>query len=159
MVNLKFLFSNIWHFIALGFGAGLIKKGTGTFGTLVTFIYFFLLYKLNLQYQLSIFLILLLISYVSVKKTLQSLKIKDPSCVVIDEIIAYLVVLILLPDNYLLYLISFILFRFFDILKPHPISLIDRKFKSGFGIVLDDLVAGVFAGLTLLGGNFFLQIF
>tara|TARA_Y100000992_G_scaffold209721_1_gene143854 strand:+ start:350 stop:514 length:165 start_codon:yes stop_codon:yes gene_type:complete len=52
-----------------------------------------------------------------------------------------------------------ILFRFFDILKPHPISFIDSKFKSGFGIVLDDLVAGIFAGLTLLGGNFFFQIF
>lgn len=159
MVNIKFLFSNVWHFIALGFGAGLVKKGTGTFGSLVTFIYFLFIYKLNLQYQLLIFFILLLISYVSVKETLQSLKIKDPSCVVIDEIIAYLIVLILLPNNYLLYLISFILFRFFDILKPHPISYIDSKFKSGIGIVLDDLVAGIFSGLTLLGGNFFFQIF
>ncbi len=57
--------------------------------------------------------------------------------------------------SYLAAIILIILFRFFDILKPHPISFIDRKFKSGFGIVLDDLVAGVFAGLTLLGGNFF----
>ena len=62
-------------------------------------------------------------------------------------------------DSYLAAFILIILFRFFDILKPHPISFIDSKFKSGFGIVLDDLVAGVFAGLTLLGGNFFFQIF
>ena len=62
-------------------------------------------------------------------------------------------------ESYLAALILIILFRFFDILKPHPISFIDRKFKSGFGIVLDDLIAGVFAGLTLLGGNFFFQIF
>jgi phosphatidylglycerophosphatase A len=62
-------------------------------------------------------------------------------------------------ESYLAALILIILFRFFDIFKPHPISFIDRKFKSGFGIVLDDLVAGMFAGLTLLGGNFFFQIF
>ena len=144
MVNLKFLFSNVWHFIALGFGAGLIKKGTGTFGTLITFIYFLFLYKLNLQLQLLIFTVLILISYVSVKKTLQSLKIKDPSCVVIDEIIAYLIVLILLPNNFLLYLISFILFRFFDILKPWPISKLE-ELPGAMGVIADDFGAALLA--------------
>lgn len=144
MVNLKFLFSNIWHFIALGFGAGLIKKGTGTFGTLITFIYFIFIYQLNLEVQILIFFILLLVSYISVKNTLQSLKIKDPSCVVIDEIIAYLIVLILLPNNYLLYLISFILFRFFDILKPWPISKLE-ELPGAIGVIADDLGAALFA--------------
>lgn len=144
MVNLKFLFSNIWHFIALGFGAGLIKKGTGTFGTLITFIYFIFLYQLNLEIQILIFFILLLLSYISVKNTLQSLKIKDPSCVVIDEIIAYLIVLILLPNNYLLYLISFILFRFFDILKPWPISKLE-ELPGAIGVIADDFGAALFA--------------
>jgi phosphatidylglycerophosphatase A len=144
LVNLKFLFSNIWHFIALGFGAGLIKKGTGTFGTLITFIYFIFLYQLNLEIQILIFFILLLVSYISVKNTLQSLKIKDPSCVVIDEIIAYLIVLILLPNNYLLYLISFILFRFFDILKPWPISKLE-ELPGAIGVIADDFGAALFA--------------
>ena len=144
MINLKFLFSNIWHFIALGFGAGLIKKGTGTFGTLITFIYFIFLYQLNLEIQILIFFILLLVSYISVKNTLQSLKIKDPSCVVIDEIIAYLIVLILLPNNYLLYLISFILFRFFDILKPWPISKLE-ELPGAIGVIADDFGAALFA--------------
>ncbi|MGA0448289.1 MAG: phosphatidylglycerophosphatase A [Methylophilaceae bacterium] len=144
MVNLKFLFSNIWHFIALGFGAGLIKKGTGTFGTLITFIYFIFIYQLNLEIQILIFFILLLVSYISVKNTLQSLKIKDPSCVVIDEIIAYLIVLILLPNNYLLYLISFILFRFFDILKPWPISKLE-ELPGAIGVIADDFGAALFA--------------
>ena len=80
----------------------------------------------------------------SVKKTLQSLRIKDPSCVVIDEIIAYLVVLILLPNNYLLYLISFILFRFFDILKPWPISKLE-EFPGATGVIADDFGAALFA--------------
>jgi len=144
LVNLKFLFSNIWHFIALGFGAGLIKKGTGTFGTLITFIYFIFIYQLNLEIQILIFFILLLVSYISVKNTLHSLKIKDPSCVVIDEIIAYLIVLILLPNNYLLYLISFILFRFFDILKPWPISKLE-KLPGAIGVIADDFGAALFA--------------
>ena len=141
---MKFLFSNIWHFIALGFGAGLIKKGTGTFGTLITFIYFIFIYQLNLEIQILIFFILLLVSYISVKNTLQSLKIKDPSCVVIDEIIAYLIVLILLPNNYLLYLISFILFRFFDILKPWPISKLE-ELPGAIGVIADDFGAALFA--------------
>lgn len=144
MVNLKFLLSNIWHFIALGFGAGLIKKGTGTFGTLITFVYFIFIYQLNLGIQILIFFILLLVSYISVKNTLQSLKIKDPSCVVIDEIIAYLIVLILLPNNYLLYLISFILFRFFDILKPWPISKLE-ELPGAIGVIADDFGAALFA--------------
>jgi len=144
LVNLKFLFSNIWHFIALGFGAGLIKKGTGTFGTLITFIYFIFIYQLNLEIQILIFFILLQVSYISVKNTLQSLKIKDPSCVVIDEIIAYLIVLILLPNNYLLYLISFILFRFFDILKPWPISKLE-ELPGAIGVIADDFGAALFA--------------
>jgi phosphatidylglycerophosphatase A len=144
LVNLKFLFSNIWHFIALGFGAGLIKKGTGTFGTLITFIYFIFIYQLNLEIQILIFFTLLLVSYISVKNTLQSLKIKDPSCVVIDEIIAYLIVLILLPNNYLLYLISFILFRFFDILKPWPISKLE-ELPGAIGVIADDFGAALFA--------------
>ena len=144
MVNLKFLFSNIWHFIALGFGAGLIKKGTGTFGTLITFIYFIFIYQLNLEIQILIFFILLLVSYISVKNTLHSLKIKDPSCVVIDEIIAYLIVLILLPHNYLLYLISFILFRCFDILKPWPISKLE-ELPGAIGVIADDFGAALFA--------------
>jgi phosphatidylglycerophosphatase A len=147
LVNLKFLFSNIWHFIALGFGAGLIKKGTGTFGTLITFIYFIFIYQLNLEIQILIFFILLLVSYISVKNTLQSLKIKDPSCVVIDEIIAYLIVLILLPNNYLLYLISFILFRFFDILKPWPISKLE-ELPGAIGVIADDFGAAIFALVT-----------
>jgi phosphatidylglycerophosphatase A len=144
LVNLKFLFSNIWHFIALGFGAGLIKKGTGTFGTLIAFIYFIFIYQLNLEIQILIFFILLLVSYISVKNTLQSLKIKDPSCVVIDEIIAYLIILILLPNNYLLYLISFILFRFFDILKPWPISKLE-ELPGAIGVIADDFGAALFA--------------
>ncbi|NCW63488.1 MAG: phosphatidylglycerophosphatase A [Betaproteobacteria bacterium] len=91
-----------------------------------------------------IFFILLLVSYISVKNTLQSLKIKDPSCVVIDEIIAYLIVLILLPNNYLLYLISFILFRFFDILKPWPISKLE-ELPGAIGVIADDFGAALFA--------------
>ena len=98
---------------------------------------------------------------------------KDHKAIVIDEVSGAWVSFLFIPllgiynfstlkwqkESYLAAFILIVLFRFFDILKPHPISLIDRKFKSGFGIVLDDLVAGVFAGLTLLGGNFFFQIF
>ena len=98
---------------------------------------------------------------------------KDHKAIVIDEVAGAWLSFLFLPilgtydfsssewqrDSYLAACFLFVLFRFFDIFKPHPISFIDRKFKSGFGVVLDDLVAAIFAGLTLLGGNFFIQIF
>ena len=98
---------------------------------------------------------------------------KDHKTIVIDEVAGAGLSFLFIPllgiynfstlewqkESYLAAFILIILFRFFDILKPHPISFIDSKFKSGFGIVCDDLVAGIFAGLTLLGGNFFFQIF
>tara|TARA_B100000575_G_C22945895_1_gene547262 strand:- start:205 stop:540 length:336 start_codon:yes stop_codon:yes gene_type:complete len=98
---------------------------------------------------------------------------KDHKAIVIDEVAGAWLSFLFIPllgiynfstlewekESYLAAFILVILFRLFDILKPHPISFIDKKFKSGFGIVLDDMVAAVFAGLTLLGGNFFVQVF
>ena len=98
---------------------------------------------------------------------------KDHKTIVIDEVAGAWLSFLFLPllgvydfaldhwekESFIAAIILIIFFRFFDILKPHPISFIDQKFKSGFGVVLDDLIAGVFAGLTLLGGNFFIQFF
>ena len=98
---------------------------------------------------------------------------KDHRAIVIDEVVGLWLSLLFIPflgiynfstsewqnESYFAAFILIIIFRFFDILKPHPISFIDKKFKSGLGIVLDDLAAGLFSGLTLLGGNFFIQIF
>ena len=138
LVNVKFLCSNFWHFIALGFGSGLSKIAPGSFGTLMTFVYFFLIYKLDFQLQCFIYILLFWLSFVSTQKTLINLNIKDPSCIVIDEIIAFLFVLILLQFNAYLFFISFILFRLFYIIKQWHISLLE-KLPGAFGVIADDM--------------------
>ena len=142
LVNKKFLCSNFWHFIALGFGSGLSKIAPGSFGTLMTFVYFFMIHKLDFQLQCLIYILLFWLSFVSTQKTLLNLNVKDPSCIVIDEIIAFLFVLIWLPFNPYLFFIAFILFRLFDIIKPWPISLLE-KLPGACGVIADDMGAAL----------------
>ena len=72
------------------------------------------------------------------------LELKDPAVIVIDEFVGLWVALFLLPSGWFWPLIGLLLFRFFDILKPWPISWCDRELEGGYGIVLDDVVAGLF---------------
>jgi phosphatidylglycerophosphatase A len=72
----------------------------------------------------------------------------DPREVVIDEVAGFLLAILLVPASWLLWSSGFILFRFFDILKPFPIGMLEKKIKGGAGIVLDDLMAGVYANLS-----------
>lgn len=73
---------------------------------------------------------------------------KDPSQIVCDEVIGYIIALFLIPFTFFNVIIVFLLFRIFDILKPFPINLIDRKMESGFGIVLDDIAAGIYSNIA-----------
>jgi phosphatidylglycerophosphatase A len=109
LVNIKFLCSNFWHFIALGFGSGLSKIAPGSFGTLMTFVYFFLIHKLDFQLQCLTYILLFWLSFVSTQKTLINLNVKDPSCIVIDEIIAFLFCVDLVTIQSL-----FIFYRFYS---------------------------------------------
>jgi phosphatidylglycerophosphatase A len=74
---------------------------------------------------------------------------KDPGVIVIDEIIGMLITLIAAPNNPLIWLLGFALFRFFDIFKPYPIRLIDQRINGGLGIVLDDVMAGIYSLIVL----------
>ena len=119
------------------------------------------------------FLGLTLVAFIACNLATRGLSEKDHKTIVIDEVAGAWLSFLFLPllgvydfaldqwekESFIAAIILIIFFRFFDILKPHPISFVDQKFKSGFGVVLDDLIAGVFAGLTLLGGNFFIQFF
>ena len=154
LVNREFLCSNFWHFIALGFGSGLSKTAPGSLGTLVTFVYFFLIHKLDFQLQCLIYTLLFWLSFFSTQKTLINLNVKDPSCIVIDEIIAFLFVLILLPFNYYLFVIAFILFRLFDIIKPWPISLLE-KLPGAYGVIADDMGAALVSLILTLFINIY----
>ena len=78
------------------------------------------------------------------------MEISDPSQIVVDEVSGQLITLMFIPPETMWYIIGFILFRFLDIKKPWPIRWLDRNIKGGIGIMLDDIVAGIFAGMILL---------
>ena len=131
--------------MALGFGTGLSKKAPGTFGTLMA-IPVFLISELlpgNINYLFVITLFFIGI-YVS-DRTSKLLKIKDPSCIVIDEIVAFVLLLMLINPTLLNYILAFVLFRVFDIWKPFPINILEIKFKGGLGIMIDDIAAALFS--------------
>ena len=163
------------HLSATFFGVGLLPFAPGTWGSFVALILFFgfIYFQVSFFNFFFIFLLFSLASIVICEIATKDLLERDHKVIVIDEVAGAWLSFLFIPtlgiynfstsewqkESYLAAVIILVLFRFFDILKPHPISFIDSKFKSGFGIVLDDLVAAVFAGLTLLGGNFFFQIF
>ena len=163
------------HLSSTFFGVGLLPKAPGTWGSFAAlFLFFGLIYaQISFLLYFIIFIFFSIVSIIICEIVSKDLDEKDHKMIVIDEVAGSGLSFLFIPilgiynfstlewqkESYLAAFILILLFRFFDILKPHPISFIDSKFKSGFGIVLDDLVAGVFAGLTLLGGNFFFQIF
>ena len=93
-----------------------------------------------------------LISLIFIKICTIKLKNKDPKFIVVDEHIGQAVSLIFCSQEIIQYLISFLLFRFFDIIKPFPINIIDRKMKNPFGVIYDDIVAGFFVCIIVYYG-------
>lgn len=146
--NLK----NPLHFIATLGGLGKIPIAPGTFGSIFAwFVFIFLSHYINmifLTFAVGIFSVWIC------EKITKNLAIKDHKSIVIDELvgtwISLLPVLFVADDRYerIIYAaIALILFRFFDILKPYPISFFDKEYKNGLGIVLDDVIAGIFSGI------------
>ncbi len=141
-------------FIATGAYTGYLPKAPGTWGTLVALPLNLLLLLLPGQgYAISLAVILVLAVYTAgaAEKILDR---KDPGAIVIDEIIGMLITLIGAPANPVVWLMAFLLFRLFDILKPWPVSWADRHLNGGLGIVMDDLLAGIYAWLCLHGALF-----
>jgi phosphatidylglycerophosphatase A len=149
-------------FISL-FGIGKIKKLPGTFASLATTLFlFFLFHILNVSPNIILFsvIIIFLISFYAVNIYIKDLSNKDPKEVVIDEFIGQSIPLYLYEvshgmqkdsdDTFKFYLIIFILFRFFDITKPFPVSYFDKNFKNSLGVIMDDVVAGLYVVLVLI---------
>jgi phosphatidylglycerophosphatase A len=138
-------------FVATGAYTGYLPKAPGTWGTLLALPLNLLLLNLSPQgYWLSLLMIFLLAVY-SAGAAEKILDRKDPGIIVIDEIIGMLIALIAAPTQPLVWLMAFLLFRLFDIIKPWPVSWADRHLNGGFGIVLDDVLAGGYAWLALHG--------
>lgn len=141
---------NFWHFLAFGFGSGLAHKAPGTWGTLAGLLFVPVLQMLSLPLALLIILLASVFGVWLCGKVADDLGAHDHGGIVWDEIVGIWITLILLPATWVWWLAGFVVFRFFDILKPWPISVLDRRLGGGFGIMADDILAGVFAALMLL---------
>tara|TARA_Y100000768_G_scaffold349629_1_gene299302 strand:+ start:246 stop:698 length:453 start_codon:yes stop_codon:yes gene_type:complete len=141
----------ILRFILTGFYIGKIKYAPGTFGTLLAIPIFLLIQDLSLISKI-LFVFLFFLLFLFLLNTSYKRKVFDEiddKSIVIDEIIGYLVFIIFFENTLFNLTIGFLLFRLFDILKPYPISLIDKKMKNALGVILDDIIAGLFSGITL----------
>ncbi len=147
--------AGIWrhplHVLALGFGAGAVPVAPGTFGTLAAIPLYLLMTRLDLTYYIAAVVLLFGIGVWACDKTGRQLGIHDHPAIVWDEVVGYLITMIAVPLSWYWLLAGFLLFRLFDIWKPFPIRLLDQRVGGGFGVMVDDLVAGVYAWLTLWG--------
>jgi phosphatidylglycerophosphatase A len=136
-------------FLATGFGVGYSPVAPGTLGTLIAIpVYYFLSGILSPIYEITLVGFCFLSVWIS-ENAERFFRKKDDQRIVIDEVIGFLITMLWVPKTLVFIIIGFFLFRFFDILKPFPIRRLEKGFKGGFGIVLDDVVAGVYANIFL----------
>jgi phosphatidylglycerophosphatase A len=136
--------------LALGLGAGLSRYAPGTVGTLVAVPFALLLKQLPPLAFWSVLAALAIVGIPLCGRASRMLGRHDPGNIVWDEMVGFWLTVALLPVTWSWWLAAFVLFRFFDILKPWPIRQMDRRIKGGLGIMLDDIVAALYAMLLLV---------
>ncbi len=148
--NWKFLFSHPAHLLAFGFGSGLARKAPGTFGTLTAFpMYWYLAPRLSNVAFLLLLVCAFVIGVWVCDRTGKALGESDYGGIVWDEIVSFTLVLFFTPPGWYWALLSFLLFRYFDIAKPPPIRYFDSNWHGGLGVMFDDLLAAGYALLCL----------
>ena len=149
--------------ISTFFGYGYLTKMPGTVTSLVTTIFIYIAFEYlgynNLKFSIIFFFLLFFYAFYAVKDSESEFKNKDPRQIVIDEVLGQAMPLILLlylnQNNQLsiqieiYYFLSFLFFRFFDIMKPFPVSYFDKNFKNYFGIIMDDIMAGLYTMIVI----------
>ena len=157
------MIKNINYLFVTCFGIGSFRFAPGTITSLVTTIFLYSLFNIINLSNILILIILIIIfiySFYAISKYIKHNENKDPKEVVIDEFIGQSIPIYLYEishgvskdpqESILIYLYIFILFRFFDIKKPFPINFFDKKFKNSFGVILDDVIAGLYVVITLI---------
>ena len=150
------------------FGLGKIPKIPGTFGsfaTIVILFFFFHVFELSSNIILIILLNIFILSFLAITIYIKYNENKDPKEIIIDEFIGQSIPIFMYEISHgtekssdeaiIIYGICFILFRFFDIAKPFPVSYFDKNFKNSFGVIMDDVCAGFYVVLTLICFIFF----
>ena len=143
----RFVFAHPAHFVALGFGAGVLPAA-GTFGTLLGFpIYWLLAAQLPPAWLFGAIVLLFALGVWACELTGRHLGVSDHNGMCWDEVVAFLLVLMLTPEGWFWQALAFFAFRFFDVVKPPPIRHFDRRMKGGLDVMFDDILA---AGYTVL---------
>jgi len=146
------------------FFIGYIKFASGTWGSLASIIIIFPIIKftsLSFEILVGVFIILFFISNFFINYFSQITETYDSKYIVIDELLGIFIILIfydfiLIYNDFLTLILIFVIFRTFDIVKIFPANIIDKKIKNGYGVILDDIVAGIYTILTLIILNVFI---
>lgn len=146
------------HFLAVGLGSGLLRPAPGTWGSLVgMFLGIGLLQVLSFNSFLILTTLSFLLGCYLCQKTADDMGVHDHGAIVWDEFVGVWIVLLAMPELSWFWAIAvFATFRFFDILKPYPIRYFDEKLESGFGIMLDDVLAAIYAVMVIFLFTFFI---
>jgi phosphatidylglycerophosphatase A len=143
------LLKNPVHLLSVGFGSGLAPKAPGTFGTIAALPFWYVLQFLPPAYYVVVLILAFILGVYLCGATVDALGVHDHGGIVWDEFVGLWIALFMVPMHLGWILLGFALFRLFDIWKPWPIRVLDAKVHGGFGIMIDDVLAGVYAYLTL----------
>lgn len=133
------------HLLSLGFGSGLAPVAPGTFGTLAAIPIYLLFAQLALPYYLAIVALGLAAGVYLCAYTSATLGVHDHGGIVWDEFVGFWITMTAVPVTWQWIVAGFVLFRIFDIVKPWPVKIADTRMKGGFGIMFDDVLAGLYA--------------
>jgi len=151
-------FGTLAGFFALGFGSGLSPRAPGTMGSLAAIPLALLMLTLSPLVYSLVLLVAFIFGIYCCGETSRRMSVQDPGAIVWDEIVAMWLVLAFVPASWAWWLSAFLLFRLFDIAKPWPIRWLDHSVKGGFGIMLDDILAAIYAIVVLQLAQRFLPL-
>ena len=137
------------YWFAFGFGSGLVPKAPGTFGTLAAIPFFWLMQDLSWPIYLSWLVVAFALGCFWCERAAKKMGVHDHGAIVWDEFVGYWITMFMAPKGVLWMLVGFLIFRVFDILKPWPINWLDHNTHGGLGIMVDDVLAGVFSCIVL----------
>jgi phosphatidylglycerophosphatase A len=141
----KSVWRNPVHFAAFGFGSGAIPVAPGTFGTLMAVAVYLLLPTMSVLAYCLFLLLTFILGVWLCERTSRDIGVHDHGGIVWDEFVGYWLTMLLAPPGWVWVVIGFVLFRFFDIVKPWPIRWLDANVEGGFGIMIDDVLAAIMA--------------
>jgi phosphatidylglycerophosphatase A len=145
--------------LAFGFGLGLSPKAPGTFGTLAAIPLYWLMADLPIILYGLLVILFTAVGVYLCGETARAMHKHDHPGIVWDEVVGFLITMFPLSFDWRALILGFVLFRFFDIVKPWPIGVIDRGVKGGLGIMLDDIIAGVMAAIVSGVAWYYLNVY